>query len=158
MSTRTKADRHGLAPSSARSSSAARRASDAWYEQWSGQAACREEDPELFFPARHDGPGVAQIREAKAICRRCPVVEDCHAWALSTDQEYGVWGGMSERERRGRRERRKPNGRPPAPCGTESAYQRHLRSSEQIDEACRAAHRDHRTAARARAKAAQGRP
>jgi WhiB family redox-sensing transcriptional regulator len=41
-----------------------------------------------------------QIEEAKAVCRRCPVVDTCLAWALESGQDAGVWGGLSEDERR----------------------------------------------------------
>jgi WhiB family transcriptional regulator, redox-sensing transcriptional regulator len=66
---------------------------------WRHQAACREDDPELFFPIGNNGPAVLQIEEAKAVCRRCPVIEQCLQWALETSQEHGVWGGASEDER-----------------------------------------------------------
>jgi WhiB family redox-sensing transcriptional regulator len=67
---------------------------------WRHRAACREEDPELFFPIGNTGPALLQIDQAKAICRRCPVAEPCIAWALETGQDSGVWGGLSEDERR----------------------------------------------------------
>lgn len=67
---------------------------------WRLDAACAEEDPELFFPV---GSGVAarrQEQEAKSVCLRCDVKELCLAWALGTGQGAGVWGGMNEDERR----------------------------------------------------------
>jgi WhiB family redox-sensing transcriptional regulator len=67
---------------------------------WRQRAACREEDPELFFPAGTGLEATLQAEEAKAICRRCSVKRDCLEWALWTDQEYGVWGGLTEQERR----------------------------------------------------------
>jgi WhiB family redox-sensing transcriptional regulator len=68
---------------------------------WRESAACRGEDPDLFFPVGTTGPAVAQEREAAAICRRhCPVVQICGQWALATRQEHGVWGGMTEAQRR----------------------------------------------------------
>ena len=67
---------------------------------WRKRAACRHEDPELFFPIGVTGPAVAQTAQAKAVCARCPVREPCLAWALETNQGSGVWGGMSEDERR----------------------------------------------------------
>ena len=67
---------------------------------WRHEAACRDEDPELFFPIGNTGPALVQIEEAKAVCRRCPVVDDCLRWALETGQDSGVWGGLSEDERR----------------------------------------------------------
>ncbi|HET8601663.1 MAG TPA: WhiB family transcriptional regulator [Segeticoccus sp.] len=67
---------------------------------WRNRAACLDEDPELFFPIGNTGPAIAQIEEAKQVCRRCPVIETCLKWALETGQDAGVWGGLSEDERR----------------------------------------------------------
>lgn len=67
---------------------------------WRHRAACRDVDPELFFPIGTDGPAVAQVAEAKAVCRRCPVRAECLTWALSSGQDAGVWGGLDEHERR----------------------------------------------------------
>jgi WhiB family transcriptional regulator, redox-sensing transcriptional regulator len=67
---------------------------------WRHRAACRDADPELFFPIGNTGPALLQIEEAKAVCRRCNVVDLCLQWALETGQDAGVWGGMSEEERR----------------------------------------------------------
>ncbi|MFC5647076.1 WhiB family transcriptional regulator [Kitasatospora cinereorecta] len=74
-------------------------------EDWRHRAAFREEDPELFFPIGETGVSLLQIEEAKAVCRRCPVLISCLAWALETRQETGVWGGISESERRHLRRR-----------------------------------------------------
>lgn len=60
---------------------------------------CRREDPELFFPVGAGAPAARQIEAAKAVCRRCPVTAQCLAYALD-GQDYGVWGGHSEQERR----------------------------------------------------------
>ncbi|MEU9980567.1 WhiB family transcriptional regulator [Streptomyces sp. NPDC050856] len=67
---------------------------------WRHQAQCRDEDPDLFFPIGNTGPALLQAEEAKAVCRRCPVREQCLRWALESGQEAGVWGGLSEEERR----------------------------------------------------------
>ena len=67
---------------------------------WRHRALCRDEDPELFFPIGTTGPAVVQIEQAKAVCRRCPVVQSCLDWALTSGQDSGVWGGLSEDERR----------------------------------------------------------
>ncbi|TXJ83320.1 WhiB family transcriptional regulator [Streptomyces lavendulae] len=67
---------------------------------WRAHAVCKDEDPELFFPIGNTGTALLQIEEAKAICRRCPVIERCLRWALETSQPHGVWGGLSEDERR----------------------------------------------------------
>jgi WhiB family redox-sensing transcriptional regulator len=67
---------------------------------WRHRAICRDEDPELFFPAGPSGPALLQVAEAKTVCRRCPVVSDCLTWAIESGEDFGVWGGMSEDERR----------------------------------------------------------
>ncbi len=67
---------------------------------WRHEAACLNEDPELFFPIGSSGPALAQIEQAKRVCRTCAVVETCLNWALTTNQDAGVWGAMSEDERR----------------------------------------------------------
>lgn len=74
---------------------------------WRHHAVCRDEDPELFFPIGTSGPAKAQTEEAKAVCRRCPVVDECLAWALESGEDFGVWGGLSEEERREQRARRR---------------------------------------------------
>ena len=73
---------------------------------WRSRAACLDEDPELFFPVGSTGPAVVQTEQAKAICRRCPVIDECLEFALETKQDTGVWGGMSEDERRALRRRK----------------------------------------------------
>ena len=64
------------------------------------RAACRDEDPELFFPVGNTGPALIQAEAAKAVCRRCPEMAACLFWALESGQAHGVWGGASEDERR----------------------------------------------------------
>jgi WhiB family redox-sensing transcriptional regulator len=79
---------------------------------WRHDAICRDEDPELFFPVGTSGPALMQIAEAKSVCRRCPVTESCLQWALESGQDAGVWGGMSEDERRAlKRRSTRPNSR-----------------------------------------------
>lgn len=67
---------------------------------WRVRAACAQEDPELFFPIGNIGPALLQIEEAKAVCRRCPVLAACEVWTLESGQAHGVSGGMSEDDRR----------------------------------------------------------
>ena len=67
---------------------------------WRNIAACREADPELFFPIGNSGPALVQIEEAKQVCRRCGVLDDCLRWAIDSGQDAGGWGGLSEDERR----------------------------------------------------------
>lgn len=73
---------------------------------WRSTAACLTEDPELFFPIGNTGPAIAQAEQAKAVCATCEVVETCLTWALDNNQDAGVWGGMSEDERRSLKRRR----------------------------------------------------
>jgi WhiB family redox-sensing transcriptional regulator len=72
---------------------------------WRHSAVCKDEDPELFFPIGNTGPALLQIEEAKAVCRRCPVIEKCLQWAFEIGQDSGVWGGLSEDERRAMKRR-----------------------------------------------------
>ena len=69
-------------------------------DDWRVHAACRDTEPDLFFPVGTTGPAVEQIDSAKAVCRQCPVQVACLEFALATNQEAGVWGGTSEEERR----------------------------------------------------------
>jgi WhiB family redox-sensing transcriptional regulator len=71
---------------------------------WRRLAACRDADPELFFPVSASGPSLDQITQAKAICTDCPVRRQCLVFALNTRQNHGIWGGMTEEERRPRAE------------------------------------------------------
>ncbi len=67
---------------------------------WRDRAACRDVDPERFFPTAEDGPDRhAQVTAAKAVCARCPVRAECLAEALARIP-YGVAGGLTEHERR----------------------------------------------------------
>lgn len=67
---------------------------------WRDVAACRDTDPDLFFPVGTTGPALDQIAAAKAVCNACPGQSACLEFALATNQESGVWGGTSEEERR----------------------------------------------------------
>jgi len=69
-------------------------------ESWRDRAACRDTDPELFFPSGSTGDAVDHIEAAKSVCARCPVRENCLEFAFETNQESGIWGGASEDERR----------------------------------------------------------
>ena len=72
---------------------------------WRSKAACLDKDPELFFPVGNTGPALLQIEEAKAVCRTCEVMDTCLKWAMESGQDSGVWGGMSEDERRAMKRR-----------------------------------------------------
>lgn len=65
-----------------------------WIDDWTSLAACRGSEPDELFV-----PGAAQNR-AKAVCLGCPVRTECLADALDNRTEFGIWGGMTERERR----------------------------------------------------------
>src|SRR6516164_7432325 len=67
---------------------------------WRDDAACRDADPELFFPDVGLSSARAQVKTAKLICRGCPVSAVCLSWALASGQEAGIWGGLTEDERR----------------------------------------------------------
>ena len=75
--------------------------------EWLHRARCRDVDPELFFPVGTTGPAADQIDEAKAICDACEVREVCLEWAMLTGQDSGIWGGLSEEERRALRRARR---------------------------------------------------
>lgn len=76
-------------------------------DRWEG-ALCRDEDPELFFPVGTKGPAAEQIERAKAVCRRCPLIEQCREemehWGASV---CGVWAATSEEDRINERRRAK---------------------------------------------------
>ncbi len=62
---------------------------------WREHALCAQTDPEAFFPEKG-----GSTREAKKVCQTCPVQAECLAYALEHDERFGIWGGLSERERR----------------------------------------------------------
>lgn len=62
---------------------------------WQARGLCAQTDPEAFFPDKG-----GSTREAKRVCQRCPVRGECLEYALANDERFGVWGGLSERERR----------------------------------------------------------
>ena len=63
--------------------------------EWQEQALCAQTDPEAFFPEKG-----GSTREAKRICMACQVRDECLEYALTHDERFGIWGGLSERERR----------------------------------------------------------
>jgi WhiB family redox-sensing transcriptional regulator len=80
-------------------STAAARPAPGRRPDWRDDAACRDADPELFFPDGNIRSARAQIKLAKLICRRCLVSVTCLSWALASGQEAGIWGGRTEDER-----------------------------------------------------------
>ena len=67
---------------------------------WQAVALCAQTDPEAFFPEKG-----GSTREAKSVCKACEVKMECLEYALTHDERYGIWGGLSERERRKLRRR-----------------------------------------------------
>lgn len=86
---------------------------------WQGRALCAQTDPELFFVEKG---GTA--RPAKRVCRECPVRAECLEYALENGEGFGIWGGLTERERR----RIKPGDLTPAPARCASG--RHLKDTQ----------------------------
>ena len=64
-------------------------------QSWAADALCAQTDPEVFHPDKG-----GSTRDAKKVCAKCPVQTECLDWALTTNEHFGVWGGLSERERR----------------------------------------------------------
>lgn len=85
---------------------AARQAGTSWGmgadtgEDWRAFAVCRDEDPELFFPVGEGSNAEFQTEQAKAVCRRCPVMVDCEKWTARVRPEYGVFAGLDPRQRK----------------------------------------------------------
>lgn len=92
------------APSSVRSATYNR-------ADWRVDAACNAFGTEAFFPVGQTGDAVHQTAHAKAVCASCPVRAECLEFAVTTNQEYGVWGGADEDERRAIRRRWRRHGR-----------------------------------------------
>ncbi len=63
--------------------------------QWQERSLCAQTDPEAFFPEKG-----GSTREAKRVCLSCEVRVECLEYALENDERFGIWGGLSERERR----------------------------------------------------------
>lgn len=63
--------------------------------EWMDDGLCAQTDPEEFFPEKG-----GSTRDAKAVCVKCTVAADCLDWALAHNERFGIWGGLSERERR----------------------------------------------------------
>jgi WhiB family redox-sensing transcriptional regulator len=68
-------------------------------------AICKGTDPDLFFPVGTTGQALLQIARAKEVCSECPVQVDCLDYAIETNQDSGIWGGLDEEQRRAIRRR-----------------------------------------------------
>src|SRR6478735_8035054 len=64
-------------------------------QSWQERALCAQTDPEAFFPEKG-----GSTRDAKKVCLTCDVKQECLEYALANDERFGIWGGLSERERR----------------------------------------------------------
>ena len=76
---------------------------------WQTRAACRDTDPELFFPPTEDDTSPAVARHLMAVgpvCRSCPVATECLRWALDTGQDFGLWAATTPTDRRAIRRQR----------------------------------------------------
>ena len=88
-----------------------------------GRPLCAETDPEAFFPEKG-----GSTREAKKLCGRCELTAKCLTWAMTNDEKFGVWGGLSESERRRlRREQERTVRQADISHGTAGGYRTHRR-------------------------------
>lgn len=105
---------------------------------WQHQGACHDMATEIFFPDR----GIS-TNPAKAICAGCTVRAECLEHSMTQPERFGIWGGLSERERRRIRKVRLHAARATridaARCGTRSGYNAHQRRHERACDACLAA-------------------
>jgi len=74
-------------------------------DDWRRVAACRDAEPELFFPISATAAAASTVRRAKLICASCSVRPQCLSYALAHRQEQGIWGGLTDEERRSLRAR-----------------------------------------------------
>lgn len=102
---------------------------------WLERRACVGVPTKLFY--REQG---SNATVAKAICASCPVTAECLAYALTNREKAGIWGGLSERERRALPKPARPPQVSPAECGTDSGYRAHRRRGEDACRRCREAH------------------
>ena len=109
---------------------------------WHDRAACAGVKDVTWFPSG-DAPGgrdaahKANVAAAKAICAGCPVKAECLEVALWEPLTYGIWGGLTFDERRGKNTGQRVR---PAKCGTDSGYHRHRNRKERACDECREAH------------------
>lgn len=108
---------------------------------WMADALCTQVDHDLWFPEKGQ-----PTRQAKRICAACPVRETCLTYAVENQEAWGVWGGLSEPERRKVADQRglprpsRARDLEPA-CGTYRGYRRHRAAGEEACEPCKAATR-----------------
>ena len=104
---------------------------------WVERAACKGMSTAMFFPELGQ-----DTRPAKEVCQGCPVRSECYSYSLEISTHHGIWGGKSERERRGKRPEWKSE---PSPIlhGTEAGYGAHKRRSIKVCLGCRNAHSEY---------------
>lgn len=119
-------------------------------QPWMTDAVCATVDPDLWYPERGDG---YSSRWAKRVCRACPVIAECLAYALDQGEEYGIWGGTSANERRVLAGKN-PRGdfREVGSCGSLAGYRTHHRAGETPCQPCLDARAEHEAARRARSR------
>lgn len=88
---------------------------------WRQDRACADMDPNLFFPIGLMGDAIDQTNLAKSICAQCPVRGQCLEFALRTHQDYGIWGGRTEDERRVMRRNRRAAARRAATAAAQAS-------------------------------------
>lgn len=91
-------------------------------QEWKADAACRGMDTNLFFPAKGDHRAMLHVR---AICNGCTVREQCLDYAVQLGEKFGVWGGLSERQRRAVRRESNTRRVRVVQCGTRGGYRKH---------------------------------
>lgn len=101
-------------------------------EEWESQALCAQTDPEAFYPDKG-----GSTKQAKDICLGCPVRLECLQYALDRDERFGIWGGLSERERRRLKRRQLAAPVFSKLCGTLEGIEKHQRHHEQMCLPCR---------------------
>jgi len=111
-------------------------------EPWRHKAACDGQDTNLWFPDT-TGPHNPNTARALATCRRCEVQLQCLAYAQDKPELHGIWGGLTEGQRRGMR-----HGNPPIEHGTRHGYNQHLSYGRPTCRACRTAHAEYQAATR----------
>lgn len=105
---------------------------------WRNDALCRQIGIEMFYPDPGEGNNIA--RYAKRVCLACPVRAACLQHAIENNEHLGIWGGLSERERRRfKRGEHIPSSPDLRPHGTTAAFQRHIRYGDTPCTACRKA-------------------
>lgn len=90
---------------------------------WMAAGACRGSDPALFFPVGKEGSDPAWAGAAKAVCARCPVREECLDYALANSERFGIWGGLTQMERRAVKRGRRAGPRRTKTCQQHPRYE-----------------------------------